>query len=203
MTRADVEEEIRRARDLGPPTSPTTKLGDSLIADDHYPKLDDADLRGVDLSGLDLGLANLYRADLREAILEGTNLAGAGLIDADLRNTKRTRGAVLIGAVMYSARLGGADLSRDVLRREDTDDPPDTETAASRVFLKNATYNDDTRWPKDFDPKEHGARKADPADDFKNNVAPFARSSREEGRSGPRKPLSLAGCPGCVSATLS
>lgn len=130
-TRADVEAEIRRARDHDSPGNPIPPLGAYPVEDD-YPNLDDADVSGVDLSGLDLGLASLRRADLRGAILEDTNLSGAALNEADLTGTTRTRGADLTRALMYFARLGGADLSRALLR------------PAYKDFLGNATYDDDT-----------------------------------------------------------
>lgn len=150
MTRADVEEEIRRAQDHGSSGNPIPP-GGAYPVDDDYPNLDDADLSGVDLSGLDLGLASLRRADLKKATLTDANLSGAALNEADLTGTTRTRGADLTRTLMYFARLGGADLGRAVLR------------PAYPNFLENATYDDHTLWPEGFDPKEYGARRAAPA----------------------------------------
>ena len=62
--------------------------------------VEDANLRGADLSG----------ADLRGADLSGADLRGADLIDADLR------GANLSGANLRGADLRGADLSDAYLR---------------------------------------------------------------------------------------
>ena len=161
-TRADVEAEIRRARDHGSPRAPISEGGAYPNVEDHYPNLDDADLAGVDLSRLQLEYASLKRADLRGAVLEDTNLSGAALNDADLTNTTRTRGANLTATTMYFARLGGADLSQAILRPEDSE-APSSERNAYPGFLDHATYNDDTRWPRRFDPKQYGARKAEPA----------------------------------------
>lgn len=158
MARADVEAEIRRTGEHGTPSNPIPE-GGPYPSEDGSPKLDDADLRGVDLSRLDLGLASLKRADLGGAILEDANLAGAALDEANLTNTTRTRGAIFTGATMYRARLGGADLSQAVLRRENP-----AGGVPSPVFIEYATYNDATRWPEGFDPKEHGAWKAEPAE---------------------------------------
>ena len=165
MTRAEVEEEILRAREHGSPENVTRRGEAPDSVENNYPKLDDADLAGVDLSGLELEYASLKRADLRGAILEDTNLSGASLEDADLTGTTRTRGANLTGAGMDRARLGGADLSRAVLRPEDSDDPSSKRNAYPG-FLRNATYNDHTRWPRGFDPKQYGALKAEHAEDF-------------------------------------
>ena len=76
MTRADVEAEVRRARDHDSPSNPIPPGGVYPNADDHCPNLDDADLAGVDLSGLWLEHASLRRADLKGAILTDTNLSG-------------------------------------------------------------------------------------------------------------------------------
>lgn len=162
MTRADVEAEIRRARDRGSAENLLQQGDADQLVEDFHPNLDDADLSGVDLSGLELRFANLRRADLRRATLEDTDLAGAALNDADLTGTTRTRGTILVGANMNFARLGGADLSLAVLRREDYADPS-VARDASPVFLQNATYDDVTRWPRDFDPKTYGARRVRPA----------------------------------------
>lgn len=163
MTRAEVEEEILRAREYGSPGNVMPRGEATDLVEDNYPKLDDAGLAGVDLSGLELKDAGLKRADLRGAILEETNLSGASLDDADLTGTTRTRGANLTGTGMDRARLGGADLSRAVLRPEDSDDPSSKRNAFPG-FLQNATYNDATRWPEGFDPREYGALKAEPAE---------------------------------------
>ena len=83
MTRDDVEEEIRRAREDGLSGTPIPEGGAYPVEDD-YPNLGDRDLSGVDLSDLELELATLGGADLRGAILTGTKLPGADLDRADL-----------------------------------------------------------------------------------------------------------------------
>lgn len=147
MTREDVEREIERARtanrDLieGPERPGTTAI------DELAPKLDGADLRGADLSGLDLTDAGLRHADLRGAILEETVLAGAYLNHADLTGTDRTADADLSGATLHFAHLEAADLGGAKLEPAYAD------------CMFNATYDDETRWPRGFDPETYGAKR--------------------------------------------
>lgn len=96
--------------------------------------LHEASLRGVDLQGADLSKASLRNAELTEASLQGANLSGADLRGADLRRGK-LRGATLTGASLEGARLAGADLASVDL---------------SGVPLDGATYDEETKWPKDF-----------------------------------------------------
>jgi uncharacterized protein YjbI with pentapeptide repeats len=71
-------------------------------------------------------------------------LAGADFAHADLRNAVETENADLTGVIMSFAKLEGADLSRAVLRPEDSDNPYDKRPILPR-FLDNATYDDETR----------------------------------------------------------
>ncbi len=72
------------------------------------------------------------------------------------------RGAAPTGATMNFARLGGANASLAVLWPEDSDDPSARRRATIPDFIKNATYDDNTRLPKGFDPKEDEAHQANP-----------------------------------------
>jgi len=147
MTREDVEREMERAQRTDE-QSMTIEPGQATPSfTDIHPNLDQAYLRGVDLSGLDLTDASPRYRDLRGAILEGTVLAGADLTHANLTDTMRTEGADLSGVTLYLAHLEGADLIRTRLE------------PALPDFLKNATYSDDTCWPVGFDPSVYGARR--------------------------------------------
>ncbi len=112
-------------------------------------------MAGANFRGLNFAHANLERVNLSHythaagergenlaqdinhgADLTGANLAGANLKDADLRRAvlkdSNLRGAFLEGANLREADLGGAQLT-------------------------GATYNAETLWDKDFDPRQHGA----------------------------------------------
>jgi uncharacterized protein YjbI with pentapeptide repeats len=82
-------------------------------------KLDQADLRGANLSGAhltstDLREADLSGADLREAVLSSANLYKADLREADLRGANLS-GADLSGTELISANLSSANLRGAVL----------------------------------------------------------------------------------------
>ena len=159
MTRQDVEAELARAKRADEESAGPIMEGQPYRSvEEGDPYLQGADLFGVDLSVLDLAEANLRDADLRETILDGTVLAGADLYRADLRGTTRTAGTDLTGAYLASTRLEGADMSNAFLRREDHENPYLARTPLPR-FLEGAVYNDQTRWPRGFDPDAHGARR--------------------------------------------
>jgi hypothetical protein len=148
-------------------TEPDAEL-DLSGADLSGAKLLGANLRGANLVGSDLSEANLAETDLREANLAGsdlsganlsaTNLAGAYLDGANLRSAKLWN-ANLIGAVLTFAdlrdaefrvaRLAGADLRFADLRGADLTYAAEYEAG---LYLKDATYNANTRWPHAFPP---------------------------------------------------
>jgi hypothetical protein len=103
-------------------------------------------------------------ADLHGALLLGAPLAGANLQFADLRNAD-LRGADLQGAFLGGALLEGADL-RGAQLHGVTLCPAYPDVKAARLnkylsgWLKSAYYDAHTRWPAGFDPKRHGAMKA-------------------------------------------
>src|SRR5262249_55831873 len=77
--------------------------------------------------------ADLHGAVLLWAPLRNADLRGADLRDADLRGAD-LRDAYLAGATLTGANLKGATLT-------------------------HARYDSLTRWPKGFDPHQHGAAK--------------------------------------------
>lgn len=89
------------------------------------------DLRAADVHGANLIMANLKRADLSQASLSGANLLRANLEEAVLTAADLT-GAVLLWSNLARARLDGARLDQ-------------------------ATYNQYTIWPEEFDPTAAGA----------------------------------------------
>lgn len=147
VTREEVEAEIGRARDADEAMVSGPEQAGTIAVEDLAPKLDHSDLRGADLSYLDLTGASLRYADLRGALLTGTALAGAYLNHADLRDTTRTEDTDLTDATMHFAYLEGANL--EVARLGST----------YGGSLTNATYDDETRWPRGFDPQAQGARR--------------------------------------------
>lgn len=90
--------------------------------------------------------ASLTRADVTEADLKGADLTGAYLINTVLTVVNLTdvnlTGAYLTRANLTGANLTGADL---------------TGADLYKVILKEAKFNNETKWPADFDPVSAGA----------------------------------------------
>ena len=101
--------------------------------------------------GADLKYSDLSYADLRDADLSGDpNLMIKG---ADLKFAKLFK-ARLQNANLYRASLIGADLSGAYLQKTKLDGAHLEETN-----LKDAKYNEETTFPKRFDPEKHGMKK--------------------------------------------
>lgn len=137
--------------------------------------LDSAALVGVDLSNRSLDGLELPRKVLSEANLSGSSLNGAHLGMATLRQANLS-GASLQRANLYQAYLFGADLSNAQLQHADLRLARLAEanlTGAdlcganlwgarlNRAQLDGVLYNDETQWPENFDPEEHGAIRVD------------------------------------------
>jgi len=97
--------------------------------------LERADLEGADLKGVELCFSNLEGAKLEGASLKGANLVATRLHRADFE-----------GADLEGANLEGANLRKANLHG---------------TKLKGAKYNNDTKWPDNFDPIEFGAINTD------------------------------------------
>ena len=104
-----------------------------------------AKLIGVNMSRADLSSANLLGAQLGGANLEQASLIGVVLAEADISDANLFQ-ANLSQANLENANLLGANLSGANLTNTD---------------LTGATYNEDTQFPKDFDPDMRGMRKND------------------------------------------
>lgn len=112
---------------------------------DVQPDLSGAELAGLNLSERDLRDANLTDADIRRANLWGTDLTaaelqGANLLDANLPRTN------LQYANLAGADLRGANLTEARIRHT--------------TNLNDATYDDRTLWPEEFEPESTGAVRA-------------------------------------------
>lgn len=124
--------------------------------------LKNADLRKANLLQADLTGANLTGADLSYADLRNANLSGANLTDAKLIN------ANLAMACLKKVNFNNADLTKANLRS----DTPEKRYSHNNnqynfidlknanlegVILKGTLYDEHTRFPIGFDPKETGA----------------------------------------------
>lgn len=134
------------------------------------------DLAGQNLANLQLKGANLVAADLTEANLAGTDLSSQGPIkaapgvpavpgQASFLQGVNLCHAVLTGAklsytYLANANLTGVDLSTTtltgaVLNGADLSGATMPSDPASRgSLLKNISYDENTVWPKDFEPPE-------------------------------------------------
>jgi uncharacterized protein YjbI with pentapeptide repeats len=124
------------------------------------------DTRSYGIQGADLTDANFTNADLREAemfsthgrrvIFSHANLCKASMIGANFRDASFYEAGlygVVIPESLRSADLRGTDLRRASLSGTDL-----REARLSGARLEGATYDDQTKWPKGFDPVKAGAR---------------------------------------------
>ena len=105
----------------------------------------ETDLRRANLRGANLRGANLRGASLWGANLCGANLSKAELLETDLSGTDLS-GTDLMGAELSGALLCGANLCGANLRKADL----------VGANLWGSLYNQDTRFPDDFDPSKEG-----------------------------------------------
>jgi hypothetical protein len=108
----------------------------------------------VKLVGANLRQADLITADFREADFSGANLSeaqisGAKLGSAKLDGANLTK-AWLSGVSFKQANLTHADLSDVRAEHADLCGTNLTGATLDRTFLKDAKYDEATRWPKGF-----------------------------------------------------
>lgn len=104
---------------------------DFMVAKLLHATLTNARMSGADLSRARLIGANLSGADLSKADLIGANLCRANLSGANLSEAR------LIFSFLMGADLSGANLNK--------------------ADLKEAKYDQKTKWPEGFDPIAAGA----------------------------------------------
>ncbi|MBE9029989.1 pentapeptide repeat-containing protein [filamentous cyanobacterium LEGE 11480] len=109
--------------------------------------LQDADLRGIDLSETDLSRSNLQNTDLRGAALDNAMLFMASLDGANLQGADLS-GASLDITTLNQANLQGANLCGTYLCGMDL----------SQVDLRGAYFDNKTQFDADFDPASVGMR---------------------------------------------
>ena len=119
----------------------------------YHVRFERAVLHRANLNGADRSRARLKRADLGDSTLIETKLVGAVLTEADLG-----------GARLRRANLAEADLSRAGLKYADLRNADLRgallEHAAGLVDanLAGAHANEETTWPRNFSPADHGVR---------------------------------------------
>jgi uncharacterized protein YjbI with pentapeptide repeats len=113
-------------------------------------------LRGANLEGLVAPFAQLQGVDLAGAVLYWASLGDADLSFADLSGAD-LRGAMLYRTVCRGTKFCGANLGRDNLQGRTDLKGADLSTADLRnATLKDAVYDDDTRFPPGFVPADAG-----------------------------------------------
>ncbi len=117
--------------------------------------LSQLDFSGADMSDADLGYSvfqysNFKKTKLSNAELKYARMRSATLYDAELNNASLS-GAILIFAKLDRASLVGADLRNVDLRGASL-----LRTDLRDIDLNGAKYSKSTKFPKNFDPKEHG-----------------------------------------------
>ena len=125
-------------------------------------KLAGANLEEAILEGVILQEASLIGAYLKKTKLAGVNLVGANLISARLEQVNLT-GAKLAGANLRNVILVGADLSEAYLKEAYLEGADLRGANLERTDLETASYDGNTKWPADFDPKQAGAENVDEA----------------------------------------
>jgi hypothetical protein len=112
-----------------------TALGQLGGTRDHQINLSQTCLQGADLTRAKLAASNLANANLSYASLTYADLNGA-----NLTGTQLTSALMAAGTRLTYANLSDADLTDAIMPTN-----PDT-------YLRNITYNANTKWPNDFTP---------------------------------------------------
>lgn len=131
----------------------------------------DAELKEANLNWAKLNDANLERAELNNANLEGANLNGALLRETKLF-AANLNGATLMGTKFFGAKLNGANLNEANLEGANLEGAKLNGAELNGAMLnnilqdettvwRNAKYNDNTVFPENFSPEEHGMIEVD------------------------------------------
>jgi len=122
----------------------------------------EAHLEGAHLQKTDLEWADLRKAHLEGAHLEGANLKRAVLWEANLQGARLQRAnlqrAVLWETNLQGARLQWANLKGARLWKANLQEANLEGVNLEESHLEGATYNKETTFPEDFDPKEAGMK---------------------------------------------
>lgn len=135
-------------------------LRDALLSytDLSFAGLGRADLRGATLFGTKLERANLSEANMIKAILFQADLSAATMFDTNLSEAALNE-ANLYGAGLRGANLSAADLTDAWLTEADLRGANLHEANLTGTDLTGAVYDEETTWPKGFNPEVAGAIK--------------------------------------------
>jgi uncharacterized protein YjbI with pentapeptide repeats len=131
----------------------------NLIWEITNKELENRNLSGQDLSRGNLSGAILIKADLTGATLTGADLTGADLTDANLTGADLT-GADLRRAKLQCANLRGANLKTSKIENTNFAEANFCDADLSQTYnklttvstLKDAYYNDETKFPEGLHP---------------------------------------------------
>lgn len=115
-----------------------------------------ADMTAADFTSADLREAEMFLTHGRGAIFSHANLCKASMIGATFREASFYEAGLYgidIPRSLRSADLRGADLRQASLSGTDL-----RGARLSGARLEGATYDEDTKWPRGFDPAKAGAR---------------------------------------------
>jgi uncharacterized protein YjbI with pentapeptide repeats len=118
----------------------------------------------IDLTEANLRKAILFFVGLPEANLVGIDFAEVSLASVDMRRAD-LRGANFTGATLFNTNFGGADLrgtlfvgnAPNAKSFEEIDKTGPVTAKFAFVDVRGAKYNNETKWPEDFNPKKEGA----------------------------------------------
>jgi uncharacterized protein YjbI with pentapeptide repeats len=168
-----------RGADLSQAELQSAELPKAHLAgiDLHEAKMNHANLAGSDFSNANMIHIELRRSNLKEAKLSEAYLSGAHLHEADLHTAVLIKallndasmiqanlqdadisGGNLVGADLSCAALQGANLSDAKCRPARTSEEGQDDKT---LLVSEATYDNSTIWPEDYDPAAHSATLAE------------------------------------------